>query len=108
MQKRIDIFRNPDYRPEFRVKNLYIKFPVLCIQVLGLTHYRNRTCKFEISTAPTEVKSLEGSSLSKVVNQSKTTGRGMGAHRIFSRGVQTQRLVKRVVGLHCRSCLSRQ
>ena len=28
------IFRNPDYRPEFRVTNLYIKFPLLCIQVL--------------------------------------------------------------------------
>ena len=34
MQKRLHIFRNPYYRPEFRVTNLYIKFPVLYIQVL--------------------------------------------------------------------------
>src|SRR6218665_3564902 len=35
MQRILQIFWNPDYRPEFTVTNLYIKFPVLCIQVLG-------------------------------------------------------------------------
>jgi len=36
MQKRLDISRKPDYRPEFRATNLYIKFPVQCRHVFGL------------------------------------------------------------------------
>ena len=35
MLKRLQIFRNPDYRSEFRDTNLYIEIPVLYIQVLG-------------------------------------------------------------------------
>jgi len=35
MQKRLQIFWDPDYRPEFRETNVYIEFPVLCLHVLG-------------------------------------------------------------------------